>query len=368
MKFTKGLIFSTVVSSWLATTLIPSHAFAQIANSGNVKQTITPQAASRAAFQYWSNARMRAAKPANLLLPDTRKQPRPAVVPSLSPPGPPTSAPSGPPKRSRTLIQRTTSVNQATSPHPLNHSYPFPYERYFVPGDNYQDFPHRMVGKLFYTHAITGDDWVCSAAAVNSTNKRLIVTAGHCLSDGKGHWHTNVMFIPAYNPNHSDPNRREPYGRWSGCGLYTRVAWLNNSDFGQDIGMIKACDQGSEPLHDAVGFLGYWANASRDQTWHAFGYPGEAPFDGMRMTVCKAPHGTDDSSVSPPGIGIGCDMNRGASGGPWILKYSSQGGDSNYVNGVNSWKDFETQPEAVYSPYFGNEFLSLRNYAISDGA
>lgn len=367
MKSIKGLVFSSMVSTWLATTLIPLHALAQNANTGNAKQSITPQAATRASFQYWSNERMRKAKSAELLFPGTQQQPRSAVIPSLSPPGPPTSAPSGLPKRSRSLAQRTTSVNQATSPHPLNYHYPFPYTRYQVSSDNYQDFPNRMVGKLFYTHAITGDDWVCSASAVNSTNKRLIVTAGHCVSDGKGHWHTNFMFVPAYNPNHLDPDRREPYGRWSGCGVYTKLAWLNNSNFGQDLGMIKACDQGSEKLHDTVGFLGYWANASRNQTWHAFGYPGEAPFDGTKMTVCKAPHGTDDSSVSPPRIGIGCDMTGGSSGGPWILNYSSQGGNSNYVNGVNSWK-YYAQPEAMYSPYFGDEFLSLRNYAIDDGA
>jgi V8-like Glu-specific endopeptidase len=132
--------------------------------------------------------------------------------------------------------------------------------------------------------------------------------------------------------------------------------------------MIKACDKGTSKLHDKIGYLGYKANVSRNQTWNAFGYPQAAPFDGKKLTYCKAAYATSDTQFSPDTIGIGCDMTGGSSGGPWILNYTpGQSGSFNYINGLNSYK-YDSQPKAMYSPYFGNEFLDLRKFAIDKGA
>ena len=47
----------------------------------------------------------------------------------------------------------------------------------------------RATGKVFFT--LAGADYVCSAAAVTSPRADVVVTAGHCVSDGAGHWATN---------------------------------------------------------------------------------------------------------------------------------------------------------------------------------
>lgn len=64
MKFAKGLAFTSMFGSLLATELIPFMANAQNPNSasGNVNQQVSPQAA-QAANDYWSNERMHKAIP-----------------------------------------------------------------------------------------------------------------------------------------------------------------------------------------------------------------------------------------------------------------------------------------------------------------
>lgn len=360
MKFTKGFAFTSAFAGLLVTTLLPFMAKAQSSN-GNVGVQIQ-QAAAQSAETYWNETRLRTARPASAVLSGS---PRPVAPQAESQSASPTSGASGG-SQTVTQAQSLAPVKPAESKQPLSYSYPFPYTRYFVRSSNYKNYPERTVGKLFFTKA-TGGDFVCSASAVNSTNKRLIVTAGHCVSDGQGRFHRNVVFVPAYNPDNANVSDREPYGRWSACDLTTTNAWHTTGNFSQDIGMIKACDRSGRKLHDTVGFLGYLANVSRNQHWHAFGYPAASPFNGRKMTVCAASYATNDSG-SPNPIGIGCDMTGGSSGGPWMVSYNPDtSGAVNYINGLNSYK-YGSRPAAMYSPYFGNEFLSLRTFAISRGA
>jgi V8-like Glu-specific endopeptidase len=365
MKFVKSLAFTTTLGGLLVSTLAPFIANAQGSTTSNVGQSITPQAATQSVGNYWSASRMQAAKPVEAMLANT-KTPKRASAQSLLPSGPPVSVPGGSPNQ--TLRQNAAPIKPTAQSQVSDLKYPFPYSSGFISYDKYKQYPHRTIGKIFFTKVSDGLDYVCSGSAVNSTNKRLIVTAGHCVSDGKGHFHKNVIFVPAYNPNNSDSNQREPYGRWSACHLATTTAWHTKEDFGKDLGTIKSCDKGSSRLHNVVGYLGYKANASRNQTWYAFGYPQAAPFDGRKLAYCKAPYATSDSSVSPARIGIGCNMTGGSSGGPWILDYApDKSGEVNYINGVNSWK-YYAQPNAIYSPYFGDDFLNLRKFAIDNGA
>ncbi|MBD0347070.1 MAG: trypsin-like serine protease [Coleofasciculus sp. Co-bin14] len=362
MKFTRGFAFTSMFGGLLATALVPFIANAQNIASGNINQQVTPQAA-QAATDYWSDQRMQEAIPVEASRVGT---PRTVSAQSVSPIGFPVSGLSG--GSAETITPNTAPVPEAAKPQPVNLKYPFPYKSGFIPYNQYKQFPHRTIGKVFFTQVSDGANYVCSASAVNSTNKRLIVTAGHCVSDGNGKFHKNWIFVPAYNPNSSTPKDREPYGRWSACELYATTAWHKKEDFGQDIGMVKACDKSGKKLHDTVGYLGYKANLSRNQTWYAFGYPAASPFDGKKLAYCKAAYATSDSSVSPATIGIGCNMTGGSSGGPWLVSYGAgKTGAVNYINGLNSY-GYSNQPNAMYSPYFGKNFLDLRTFAIKKGA
>jgi hypothetical protein len=61
-------------------------------------------------------------------------------------------------------------------------------------------------------------------------------------------------------------------------------------------------------------------------------------------------------------------MTGGSSGGFWLVNYSAgKTGAVNYINGLNSHTE-PSEPNSMYSPYFGQDFLDLRTLAIKAGA
>lgn len=238
---------------------------------------------------------------------------------------------------------------------------PYPFTGYEVPY-NYQEHPFSTMGKLFFSRG--GTDWVCSAATLVSEHKRLVWTAGHCVAEGDGvSWSEDVLFIPAYRDGSA------PYEKWEACNLYTTEAWFNDGDLSLDLGGIETCDRPEDGarIQDVVGSMGFVANISPVQHWNAFGYPAGAPFDGESLNTCQAGFGVEDAYKSPATLGIGCDMNGGSSGGPWVVDLSPHHLEGNYLNGLNSYGK-DAIPNTMYSPYFGNAFLDLYECAVNRGA
>ena len=108
-------------------------------------------------------------------------------------------------------------------------------------------------------------------------------------------------------------------------------------------------ETGSGTLADAVGASGIAFNEQRGLEYSAYGYPADVPFDGESLEEC---HGTasDDTVGGTQSQGIDCDMTGGSSGGPWFIG----GDDDGYQNSVNSF-GYNTQPNTMYGPYFGDE-------------
>jgi V8-like Glu-specific endopeptidase len=189
---------------------------------------------------------------------------------------------------------------------------------------------------------------------VNSENKSMVWTAGHCVHSGSGGlYHSNVIFVPAYKDGSA------PIGRWAAQILRTTPAWASSSDFNYDLGaiVVKPSSNGTR-LANRVGSLGLGWNRAYDQSWKSTGYPAEYPFNGERMFRCNASTGTLDGSMGyPKTMGIGCNMTRGASGGGWAMGLTASGGT---VASVNSYK-YDTQPQAMYGPYQGSAAADLYN-------
>lgn len=243
----------------------------------------------------------------------------------------------------------------------LDEEQPFPYTGYQVPY-SYEEHPFRTIGKLFFSRG--GKDYVCSAAALMSENKRLVWTAGHCIAEGDGAtWSENVKFVPAYLEGY------KPYGVWEACDLYTTKAWFNDRDLSLDLGAVETCDRPEDGarVQEVVGSLGFVANIPPIQHWNTFGYPASAPFNGESLNTCQAGFGVEDAYSSPATLGIGCNMNGGSSGGPWIVDLKPHQLNGNYINGLNSYGK-EGVPNTMYSPYFGDAFLDLYEYAVERGA
>ncbi|GAB4544853.1 MAG: hypothetical protein Fur0020_14070 [Thermodesulfovibrionia bacterium] len=238
------------------------------------------------------------------------------------------------------------------------YAYPPPQTTFYVYNPLYGTtssvYPYMAIGKVFFTKS--GVNYVCSGSSIGG---RAVLTAGHCVSDGAGHWHTNWKFAPSYR------NGTTPYGLWSAFALITFTAWHTQGNFCRDVGFAAVSDIGGLKLSQKVGYLGFAWNQSRTQHFNVFGYPAASPYNGQRMVETQASYNRTDTSCSPGTTGIGWNQAGGSSGGPWILQFfPGSAGAMNYANGVNSYI-YTSQPKQIYSPYFDSNVKYMKDIAVS---
>jgi hypothetical protein len=238
---------------------------------------------------------------------------------------------------------------------------------------SYASNPNRQIGKLYFDVApgAAVDYRWCSATAINSENKSLVLTAGHCVYSpdpdgngyitGNGYWYEGMFFCPGYE---------------NGCKLgayYPRLtsttwSWLQGSgsprtyDWGDDIATVLVNPNSNGSLVDYTGGQGIMWNAPADLYRWAYGYPvtdsrwPAYSYSGQDMIYCPG----NSWAVTANHLALSCTMTGGASGGPWLtnVNYSSWLG---YVNGVNSHKPWGGA--YMGSPYFGTTEGDLYNWA-----
>jgi hypothetical protein len=275
------------------------------------------------------------------------------------------------------IPQEQTLEASEEPPQPTFGTYPFSYTRYRLFPDTvaqYKTFPYKMTGKLFFTIPGEGDA-VCSGASVNSTNRSVVWTAGHCVAKPGVGFHTNFLFAPARRLGTS------PFGTWTVKQIWTFNEWVNSGAWEFDLAaLVMNLQAGSNAkIGNKVGFLGFLANAARQQHWHLHVYPlaprnlGSTPpgaqFDGLHHEICASAWAIDDDPTEVNGpltIGVGCDKTGGTSGGPWVVNFSGvNAATTNLLNGNNSYRYLGPSPDnlELYSPYFGQAAIDLRNFA-----
>lgn len=302
--------------------------------------------------QPWTKARMQAAQP----YPLTRYEFNSFTVNNLPEPGgDPFTIPSVPPKGSSPTLQVEGDLETLSSAGLPAYSYPAPFTRY-ENFDEYTIFPYSTIGVLFFSQ--NGEDFRCSATSIGDN---ALWTAGHCVHDGKSGvsgWSDNVVFVPAYKDGNA------PFGYWTFKNIATSNAWFTSGDYRFDIGGVTLEPNASgAAVDEVVGSLGFAYNLNPMQHWFNFGYPVTTPFDGKTMQICSASYARLDSNYSyPMPMAMGCDLTDGSSGGPWIINFSGSPGNTNYINGNNSYR----VGEEMYSPYFGEAAKELLTYLSSE--
>ncbi|HEY1116996.1 MAG TPA: hypothetical protein VGE43_04785, partial [Acidimicrobiales bacterium] len=193
----------------------------------------------------------------------------------------------------------------------------------------------RSVGKLFFSDASA--NYVCSAAAINTPERNLVLTAGHCVNTGgvrgllggcrAGTYFRNFQFVPAYD------NGAAPYGRWIGMSAVAPSEWINGCDvFSRDQGMIAVAPLGGANLVDTVGGNAVaWNYPQRQDAVRAVGWPAQSPYDGTTRQECTA-----STTIAEDGedAQMPCPLTGGASGGPWLLTMASA--DTGFIFAVTS--------------------------------
>ena len=221
-----------------------------------------------------------------------------------------------------------------------------PTDTRFVDDADYSKKPYAQTGKVFFT--MNGRNYVCSGSA-NGNN--AVLTAGHCVSDGRGKFHTNWVFVPQFKAGDS------PFGKWVAKRLVTFDSWHRRQDLGRDFGWgIVNPNENGQNLEQVVGKLGF-TRCKRGDSVTAIGYP-VPEFGGQKMVRTKQTITLNNSRFRPASIGIISPMKGGCSGGPWVF-----GNDGSDACGVNSYG--YTGRDDLYSPSVDSEVEEMQKSAVS---
>ncbi|QES49083.1 peptidase [Streptomyces venezuelae] len=200
----------------------------------------------------------------------------------------------------------------------------------------------RTSGRVFFT---LGDRTAsCSGDSITSANGSTVITAGHCVKY-QGSWHTNWVFVPAYN------NGSAPYGQWSATKTFATDQWAASEDMNHDVGYAVVAPLNGQKLSQVVGAQGLLFNGGYNKRMYSFGFPAAAPYDGTKLVYCSGNSGKD--FLLTKDHSLACNMTGGSSGGPWFQDFNEATGLGTQVS-VNSF-GYTFLPNRMYGPYFGNE-------------
>jgi hypothetical protein len=205
--------------------------------------------------------------------------------------------------------------------------------------------PFAYNGRLFVRQG--GEEGFCSATAIDSPSRRLVLTAGHCVNTGPedGHagvWSTYMEFVPGFNLGAA------PFGTFTLSGRPRALReWTveGNPDFDLGAFLTEPNAEGAA-LADAVGGgATIVTDRDRHQSFETFGYPGGTE----RMRTCLSGFaGEDPITAGLPGPGtvsIRCHWAPGASGGGWLLDGGSE------IDGLTTYLRID-EKQRSFGPYF----------------
>jgi V8-like Glu-specific endopeptidase len=193
------------------------------------------------------------------------------------------------------------------------------------------------VGKVFFTNPSNGGTYACSASALNSGSKQMVVTAGHCVHGGSGGtWMTNWVYVPRYRSG------ARPFGTFAAKQMRTFNAWINSSDLRRDVAMVTTWPLNGNKIVNVTGGHGMSWNFSRTQPITIMGYPGNFDSGELQWACTGTTRAAGDG-----GIELQCNFGGGSSGGPWLREFNDSNGLGS-VNGVMSTVTSTGWNEAAY--------------------
>lgn len=220
-------------------------------------------------------------------------------------------------------------------------------------------------GKLFITDK-DGNDAHCTASVVNSTNKRLISTASHCLYDAETKsYFRNVTFMGGYKLR---PRRNLTFvidkvatsPTWRSEGKTSKGYWFDYA-----FASTHRNRQGNK-IVDVLGAHGFVKGLKVQYPFEAVlpAYPGNQ-WGGYIQRECRARfkganiHDEGSTKNYPFAQVDSCDYNKGASGGPWLYEYDESTGHG-YIAGVTSNVD-KKDGVSINAPLFRDSALRYYN-------
>ncbi|MBT8101310.1 MAG: trypsin-like serine protease, partial [Gammaproteobacteria bacterium] len=127
------------------------------------------------------------------------------------------------------------------------------HEQYYsssrlIPTSARLTYPYRAAGKIFFED--DGSNFICSGSVID---RRLVVTAGHCVhsgSDGDDGFFENVVFIPAWHEGDA------PFKLWAATWIATTPSWASSNGVvpnDADFAIFEVADQDVDGEMRALG-------------------------------------------------------------------------------------------------------------------
>ncbi len=205
--------------------------------------------------------------------------------------------------------------------------------------------PYAWNGRLYVRQ--DGEEGFCSATAIDSPSRRLVLTAGHCVNTGPRNgrpavWSTYLEFVPGFNLGSA------PFGTFALAGRPRALpGWTREGNPDFDLGaFLTEPNAAGVSLAEAVGGgAKIVTDLDRHRRYDSFGYPGGTE----RMRSCVSGFaGEDPATAQLPGPGtvsIRCRWAPGASGGGWLI----DGGRE--IDGMTTYLQVAEKGRA-FGPYF----------------
>ncbi|GAA0600289.1 peptidase [Kutzneria viridogrisea] len=192
-------------------------------------------------------------------------------------------------------------------------------ERAEVIAQPWRGTPPQGTGRLFFVENPGQDAW-CTATAVHSGNKDVVVTAGHCVwpgftREGVQIKSEKMVFVPGYD------NGARPEGVFAARATLIARSYTEQSS--PDVAMVVFDQSGGRHLADAAGAQDIAFDRTTAGRSALLGYPGSKGAHGESLRWCDI-EVTQDSN--PDRWHTPCDMAGGSSGGPWLADFDQATG------------------------------------------
>jgi len=212
----------------------------------------------------------------------------------------------------------------------------------------------KRVGALF-SHDTKGDHF-CTASAVDSPGRNLIITAAHCVHSGRGGAYlSNLVFVPGYR------NGNAPYGVWKVKTQFVDDRWASDSDPDLDVGFAVLQPLNGKNIADVLGSNLLGINQGFGNIVRVTGYPTSAdePVTCINRTTRELKYQMRFACNGYP---------PGTSGSPWLTHYDPKTKRGEVIGVIGGYQLGGLEDAVSYSSYFDDDVRKLYERAIGESA
>jgi V8-like Glu-specific endopeptidase len=208
----------------------------------------------------------------------------------------------------------------------------------------------KRVGALF-SHDTKGDHF-CTASAVDSPGRNLIITAAHCVHSGRGGGYLgDLVFVPGYR------HGAAPYGIWKIKAQFVDPRWAANSDPDLDVGFAVVDPLGGRNIEDVLGSNLLGIDQGFTNLVRVTGYPksSDQPVTCINRTTRELRYQ----------MRFACKgYAPGTSGSPWLTHYDPATKRGEVVGVIGGYQLGGLVDAVSYSAYFDDDVRELYERAI----